>query len=73
MANGIVLLPDSIEDAASAEADVRDFVDGAVRSAMVGVGRLMSGAGVRSAIERIYTMAMGVLEGYADDPDGGDA
>ncbi|MCC4300051.1 Qat anti-phage system associated protein QatB [Aurantimonas coralicida] len=73
VANGIVLLPDSIEDAASAEADVRDFVDGAVRSAMAGVGRLMSGAGVRSAIERIYTMAMGVLEGYADDPDGGDA
>lgn len=73
VATGIVLLPDSIEDAMTAEADVRDFVDGAVRSAMARVGRLMSGARVRSVIERIYTMAMGVLEGYANDTEGGDA
>lgn len=70
VASGIILLPDSTEAAATAEADVRDFVDGAVRSAMAGVGKLMSSERVRSAIDGIYVRAMAVLESYADEPRG---
>ncbi|MFG1393463.1 Qat anti-phage system associated protein QatB [Xanthobacter agilis] len=68
--NGIVLLPDSVEEARIAEQDVRGFVVGAVRSAMTAVGRILSPARIRSALDEIYDRAMSVLATYGDEIEG---
>ena len=68
--NGIVLLPDSVEEARIAERDVRAFVAGAVRSAMTAVGRILSPARIRSALDEIYDRAMSVLASHGDEIEG---
>lgn len=72
IANGIVLLPDSVDAARVAEQDVRGFVSGAVHSAMMGVGRILSPQRIRTALDEIYDRAMNVLAAYGDDAEGGD-
>lgn len=72
IANGIVLLPASVDDARLAEQDVRAFVSGAVRSAMIGVGRILSPQRIRTALDEIYGRAMSVLAAYGDEAEGGD-
>jgi len=70
IANGIVLLPETVEQVRVAEQDVRDFVLGAVREAMSEVGKLFARERIRATIDRIYQRAMAVLEVYADDAAG---
>ncbi len=70
IASGIVLLPKDIEQVKLAQADVRQFVGGAVKEAIVRAGKLFARSGIRETIDRVYEWAMEVLGTYGDDASG---
>lgn len=70
IASGIVLLPKDIEQVKLAQADVRQFVGGAVKEAIARTGKLFARSAIRATIDRVYDWAMEVLGTYADDAPG---
>ncbi len=70
IASGIVLLPKDIEQVKLAQADIRQFVGGAVKEAMARTGKLFARSAIRETIDRVYEWAMAVLGTYGDDTAG---